>query len=941
MYRWLNLVFSLNLLFSPLSVPVSGPAPLPPGQDITVNALLEAMTPAEKVGQLFIVGFYGTSTGEGSDIHRLITEYHVGGVVLAAATDNITDTLQAPAQVLTVTNALQAAALQASLVARPGPAPSEGDLAPAPYIPLFVAVNHEGNGYPFTEIQSGLTDVPSAMAIGATWDPSHAESMGRIVGAELSALGINFLLGPSLDVLETPRPDGADLGTRVFGGDPYWVGVIGEAYIRGVHFGSADRVAVIAKHFPGTGGSDRQPDFELPTVRKSIEDLKSFDLVPFFQVVDGAPAEAGPSDGVADGLLAAHIRFQGFQGQIRQVTPPVSFDAQAFGQLLALPELAAWRAGGGVTVSDSLGARAVKQFYDPTETEFPYRRISSGAFNAGNDLMLLTDYGINPRVEQTANIVDTLIYFQQQYASDPSFAARVDAAAARILSLKLRLNGNAFAPEAAVLPHAGLDVLQRDQDDVLALAQAAAALVSPSTLEELEARAPEPPLPTERIVFFTDVRQGQQCSTCLRYPLLEERRLEDEVLARYGPNGTGQVRTSNLQSYSFDELATYLNQPTSPAAGDETPTPTPSVVQAAIESADWIVLNMVNVSADVPSSSIVSDFLAQRPDIVRSKRVVVFAFDAPYYLDTTDLSKLTAFYALYSHTPQFVTVAARLLFRNVTPNTAPPVSVSAIGYDLIRITRPDPDRLIELFWQKATPSATDGPLTTLQLGDAITLTTGILIDQNGHQVPDETPVTFRVFYQEEGLPEFFTAPTSGGVASIVLQLNRQGRLQITASSEPALLSGLLEIPVQEDPFSVTKIVPTPMPTDTPQPTATAIPSTATHTPTATATVVIPPPPQPRVDLRGFFVMCLGLGAALVGGYRLGNNPETQRRQGVRVALAGAIGLLLAYNYVALGLPGAEGSFDSLGMLAAPIWGIIGGVVGVAAGWFWFVGRRRT
>jgi hypothetical protein len=86
-------------------------------------------------------------------------------------------------------------------------------------------------------------------------------------------------------------------------------------------------------------------------------------------------------------------------------------------------------------------------------------------------------------------------------------------------------------------------------------------------------------------------------------------------------------------------------------------------------------------------------------------------------------------------------------------------------------------------------------------------------------------------------------------------------------------------------------------------------------------------------------MCLGLAAALVGGYRLGNNGGSQTRAGVRVALAGAIGLLLAYNYVALGLPGASWAFQSLGALAAPFWAIVGGAMGVAAGWYWFVGRK--
>jgi beta-N-acetylhexosaminidase len=409
MSRWLNIFFVFSLLLAPLAGISARPAPEALAQTPDVNAIVAAMTPAEKVGQLFIVGFYGASANEGSDIYRLITEYHVGGVILSAATDNITDTLDAPTQVLSLTNQLQSLAVQLAQVPRAGPGSVEGDPTLPPYVPLLVAMNHEGNGAPTSEIQTGLTSVPSAMAIGATWDPTHAESMGRIVGTELSALGINLLLGPSLDVLETPRPDGADLGTRVFGGDPYWVGVIGEAYIRGVHFGSSNGVGVIAKHFPGIGGSDRRPELELPTVRKSIEDLKSFDLVPFYQVFDGLPSEGAPGNGVADGVLSAHIRFQGFQGDIRTVTPPVSLDQAAFGALLQLPQVDAWRQGGGITVSDSLGSRAVKQVY--AAERFNNRRIAGEAFRAGNDLLLLTDFGLNPRVEQMSNIVDTVTFF--------------------------------------------------------------------------------------------------------------------------------------------------------------------------------------------------------------------------------------------------------------------------------------------------------------------------------------------------------------------------------------------------------------------------------------------------------------------------------------------------------------------------------------------------
>lgn len=928
----MSIVLSFSLLLAGFSGPPAGPPPQPPAQAGPVEAILQAMTPAERVGQLFVVSFYGAQAGADADIYALITQYHIGGVMLAAANDNITATVPAPAQVLTLTNALQAAAVTAATIPRQGDPP---DGSTPPYVPLLIAINHEGDGYPFTEIRTGLTALPSAMAIGATWDPAQAEAMGRITGIELAALGINMLIGPSLDVLETPRADGTDLGTRVLGGDPYWVGLMGQAYISGVHAGGADQVAVVAKHFPGHGGSDRGPEVELPTVRKSFDDLQNFDLVPFYAVTGDAP----DASAAADGLLTAHIRFQGFQGDIRQNTNPMSFDPQALGQLLGLAPIAGWRANGGVTMSDSLGARAIKNFFDPTGTApFGNREIARKAFTAGNDLLLLSEFGLNPRVDQTQNVIDTLAHFTQLYQVDENFALRVDDAVRRILTLKLRLAGGEFNPGAAERPSAGLENLGTRSAAVVRLAQAAAALVHP-TASELAVRAPEPPAPNQRIVFFTDTREGTQCSTCPRYALLERRQLEQEVLALFGPNGSQQARASNLQSYTFAELAAYLENPLPLTVGEETPTPEPSPIEAALLQADWIVFGMLNVTAEVPSSGVVSTFLAQRPDLVRAKKIVVFGFNAPYYLDTTDLSKLTAYYALYSRTPAFVTVAARILYRDLAPTGAPPVSVAGVGYNLSEATRPDPTQIIELSCQDGTAAEGAPSCAELRLNDTITVTIGALRDQNGHVVPDQTPVTFELFYTELGLPDTFVVPTVDGVAVIPLQLDRPGRLEITASSDPAHVSTTIQINVQpEEVFGITPIVPTSAPTETPPPTATEPPPTATATVTPSPTPTPDPPPPNPVDMRAFFVMCLGLIAVLLSGYRLGTLEEQQARYGFRVALAGAIGLLLGYNFVALSLPGTDVAYLWLGVFAAPVSAIAGGILGLAAGWYLFVGR---
>jgi len=287
-------------------------------------------------------------------------------------------------------------------------------------------------------------------------------------------------------------------------------------------------------------------------------------------------------------------------------------------------------------------------------------------------------------------------------------------------------------------------------------------------------------------------------------------------------------------------------------------------------------------------------------------------------------------------------VAARLLFRELTPHGASPVSVPGIGYQLANVTRPDPSQVIELNWQQAPPGKNTPASPGLHLGDTITLTTGVISDTNGHPVPDQTLVHFRVLYTQEGLPDVIDAFTTNGVATTTLQLSRSGLLQITVSSDPAVSSKSLVIPVQEGstPFSVTVVNPTSPPTATftPSPSATPVPPTATPTPVPTPTPPPPLPPPPLVDWRSLFVTFLVLVGVLFAGYRLGTLEESQTRAGIRMALAGGIGVLLGYNYLALSLPGADLGYLWLGVLAGPTFALMGGILALAAGWYWFVGR---
>ncbi len=101
-------------------------------------------------------------------------------------------------------------------------------------------------------------------------------------------------------------------------------------------------------------------------------------------------------------------------------------------------------------------------------------------------------------------------------------------------------------------------------------------------------------------------------------------------------------------------------------------------------------------------TTLIRRFLSERQDLLLDKKIVLFAFNAPYYLDPTDISKLTAYYCLYSKSAPFVEVAARLLFQEISPIGSLPVSVPGIGYDLFTATTPDPNQVIGLSMDYAT-----------------------------------------------------------------------------------------------------------------------------------------------------------------------------------------------------------------------------------------------
>lgn len=874
---------------SPLIVPTSTPTPSIATADAAqlaqqainehIAAVFAAMSPADRVGQLFVITFDGNQISRNSDIVELIYEERIGGVILSPAKHNFTNTKgeDTPTLVARLTNQLQALTYgnlvqpqQALSLPLSSSMPFSGSVAlpplTTPAVPLLVGVEQLGDGYPKSVLRRGFTALPSQLALGATWDSALVQAVGAIVGQELQAVGVNLLLGPNLDVMDEPRTDpvGA-LGLCSFGGDPYWVSQLGRAYIAGVHTGSGNQVAAIARHFPGQGDIDRFPDLEVATVQKSLDELNKLALPPFRTVTRQVSPilAAGGDQAAADGLMTSHMRFSAFQSLTPGRTTPVSLNPD-LKRFITNQGLGDWYNAGGLMMTNNLGLPALRRYYEATVGEFSYRRVALDAFVAGHDLLYLAHQGTdNPWAMEKAHLKEVLQFFRDRYESDPEFRTQVDQAVQRILRLKLGLyqpplaqqSGETIAlsalPPAMLVPPAA--VLRQASDLALFVQEsehrtAAADLISQVTrsavtllypdVENLSEVIANPPEANDQLLIFSDSRLFSECEGCIAETTLSPEELKAIITRLYGsePGATGQIDPERIYGRSFVELATLLDATDTLDANSATITTTnpltavQSVVapvndaladdgagapeenltanerlQRLINESNWIIFAMLDVDPENHSGSdVVKRFLRQQSEQLGDKQVIVLALNAPYFLDATEISKLTAYFGVYSKTQPFLESAIRALFRSATPPGAPPVSVPGTRFEhLAARLQADPHRqptLILAVGENATPLPVmaDGSDPVIGVGDTLRLAVSKILDYNGHPVPDGLPVEFELVDEARNI----TIPveptmTRNGNANQEVIITTPGRLLIAVTVGEMKTAPPLVVRIQE------------------------------------------------------------------------------------------------------------------------------------------------
>lgn len=265
------------------------------------------MMSCEKIGQLFMVGFDGTTVSP--DLASFIKEYKPGGVILFSRN------LESLEQIIELTSDLQAC---------------------SPHSPLLIAIDQEGGRV--SRLPKSFTIFPPCEVLGRCNSSELAYAAAATTAKELRAVGINMNMAPVLDV--NSNPANPVIGDRAFGATPGPVCELGLATVGGLQ---DNRVVACGKHFPGHGDTNADSHKELPVVSASRERLDAVELPPFRHAA---------THGVAT-MMTAHVRYRALDDGVPATLSPI-----IVGKLLREE----WRYD-GVVLTDDLEMHAIIDHY--------------------------------------------------------------------------------------------------------------------------------------------------------------------------------------------------------------------------------------------------------------------------------------------------------------------------------------------------------------------------------------------------------------------------------------------------------------------------------------------------------------------------------------------------------------------------------------------------
>ncbi len=238
------------------------------GMERAIEAI-RAQELEKKVGQLFIIGFEGTTIT--SELEEIFKKYRPGGVLL------LSQNIENAEQLKSLIAGLQALSLEET------------------GLPLLVAADQEGgviSRIGFLQEKTAQSEIKSL---------EQAYQVGLNRGTELKDLGVNLNLAPLLDLADEED----FIFSRSFQKLATETGLLAKSLILGQ---KAAGILTAMKHFPGYGGVISHPEDEL-AVLEALPEISQFEKA----------AEANP-----ELIMTANVVYKTFDSLL-----PFTFSSQA------------------------------------------------------------------------------------------------------------------------------------------------------------------------------------------------------------------------------------------------------------------------------------------------------------------------------------------------------------------------------------------------------------------------------------------------------------------------------------------------------------------------------------------------------------------------------------------------------------------------------------
>ena len=336
-----------------------------------VDSVYNSLTLEQRVAQLICMRANQPDKPFYENVGKYIKQYNIGGVCFFRA--------EAEAQV-NQTNAWQAMAKT----------------------PLMVSIDAE---WGLAMRVKKTIAYPYQMTLGAIADDELIYEMGQQVAEQCQRMGVHVNFAPVADV--NSNAANPIIGVRSFGENPQTVGKKATAYALGMQ---SKGLITTMKHFPGHGNTATDSHLTLPTVTRTMDEVRDIELAPFQYMINKG----------VNGAMVGHLYFPAIE-KVKNTSSSLSYGV--------VTELLKEEMGfEGLIFTDGLDMKGVSE--KVRNDSVPYV-----AFMAGNDVLILPH-----------DVPFAIKTIKAAAERDPKAAARLEESCKKILRYKYRVGLNHYKP---------------------------------------------------------------------------------------------------------------------------------------------------------------------------------------------------------------------------------------------------------------------------------------------------------------------------------------------------------------------------------------------------------------------------------------------------------------------------------------------------------------